>query len=72
MQSTYSFKTHARCSDTSVIIDLTCQIAASEFISVYDLLAEIKRITAEPISRPSHMSEVYGLNTDGGQMEAPL
>ena len=52
MHTTYSFKTHNICPDTGDIFNLLCEITTSDFISVNDLLAELKRITAEPIRRP--------------------
>ena len=52
MLSTYSFKTHNICPDTGCTLDVLCEISTSDFISVYDLLAEIRRITRDPIRRP--------------------
>jgi hypothetical protein len=52
MRTTYSFKTHNICPDTGHTLDVLCEITTSDFISVYDLLAEIKNAAAEPVRRP--------------------
>src|SRR5262245_41761675 len=52
MLTTYSFKTHNTCPDTGCTLDVQCEISTSDFISVYDLLDEIRRVTREPIRRP--------------------
>ena len=52
LDTTYAFNTHNICPDTGDIYNLSVAIQVSEFISVDDLLAEIKRLTAEPTRRP--------------------
>ena len=52
LDTTYAFNTHNICPDTGDIYNLSVTIEVSEFISVDDLLAEIKRLTAKPTRRP--------------------
>jgi hypothetical protein len=73
MKTTYSFKTHNICPDTGHVVDLRCEIATSDFISVDDLLAEIKRITLEPIRRPiftQKLGEFCQQRTQGGTIKS--
>jgi hypothetical protein len=52
MDTTYSLNTHNICPDTLQPLNVHVEIKSSEFVSVYDLLDEIKRLKAEPIRRP--------------------
>ena len=58
MESTYNFNTHNICPDTGDIYNFSVAIECSDFISVDDLLAEIKRIISAPIRRPAFTKEL--------------
>jgi hypothetical protein len=58
METTYNFNTHNICSDTGDIYNFSVAIECSDFISVDDIFAEVKRLIAAPIRRPAFTTEL--------------
>lgn len=58
METTYTFNTHNICPDTGDIYNFSVEIACSDFISVDDLFAEVKRLIEAPIRRPVFTREL--------------
>jgi hypothetical protein len=58
MESTYNFNTHNICPDTGDIYNFNVAISCSDFISVDDLFADVKRLIEHPIRRPAFTREL--------------